>query len=237
MILLPAIDIYEGNAVRLLGGDYGKVTIYGNPLDMAKRFEDAGAEWIHVVDLNGAESSGNNFDIIEKISSRTSLKVESGGGLRDESKVKALLDAGAKRAVLGTICATATEKVGEMIEKFGAEAIVCGLDVKDGKIAVRGWKEKSELTALQLGKTLADMGAKYFLHTDVSRDGMLSGANIDGTAILTEKLNACVIASGGVKDINDIKRIKERGIYAAILGKAYYENKVDLKEALKLCAN
>lgn len=237
MILFPAIDIYNGKAVRLLGGDYNKVTVYGTPLDMAKRFADAGAEWIHVVDLNGAESSGDNFKIIEEIATKTSLKIESGGGLRNRDRIKSLLDAGAKRAVLGTICVTDTEKAGEMIEEFGADAIVCGLDAKDGKVAVRGWKEKSELTPSQLGKKLAEYGAEYFLYTDVSRDGMLTGVNVESTAKLSKELNAHVIASGGVKDINDIIAIKERGIYGAIVGKAYYENKINIDEAIKLCMN
>lgn len=237
MILFPAIDIYDGKAVRLLGGDYGKVTVYGDPLDMAKRFEDAGAEWVHVVDLNGAESSGDNFGIVEKISSHTSLKVESGGGLRDRGRVASLLSAGAVRAVLGTVCVTDPEAVGRIISEFGSEAVVCGLDAKDGKVAVRGWKEKADVTPLLLGKKLVGLGAKYFLYTDVSRDGMLTGANVEATAELGEKLGACVIASGGVKDIRDLCEIKSRGIYGAVLGKAYYENIIDIKEAVKLCAN
>ncbi len=237
MILFPAIDIYEGKAVRLLGGDYGKVTVYGDPLDMAKRFEDAGAEWLHVVDLNGAENSGDNFGIIEKISSRTSLKIESGGGLRNRGRISSLLCAGAARAVLGTICVTEPESIERFVSEFGAESIVCGLDAKDGKVAVKGWKEKSEETPLSLGKKLAGAGVKYFLYTDVSRDGMLTGANIDATAALGEALGANVIASGGVKDLDDLKEIRRRGIYGAVLGKAYYENKIDIKEAVKLCMN
>ena len=234
MILFPAIDIYDGQAVRLLGGDYKKITVYGDPLDMAKRFADTGAKWVHIVDLNGAEDSGNNFKIIEQIATKTNLKIETGGGIRSREKIKNTLDTGATRVILGTICASSPDFAGEMVSLFGSEAIVCGLDVKNGKIAIKGWKENSEHTAYSLGKTLTDMGVKYFIHTDVSRDGMLSGANVDGTKELQEKLNACVIASGGVKDIDDLIRIKNSEIYGAILGKAYYENKINLEEALKL---
>lgn len=235
MILFPAIDIYNGKAVRLLGGDYAQVTVYGDPLDMAKRFEDAGAQWVHVVDLNGAESSGDNFDAIGAIAAKTKLKVQSGGGLRSRERVRRLLDAGAARAVLGTVCTTDTAAVGAWLAEFGSEAIVCGLDAKDGKVAVRGWKESADVTPLALGTQLAALGAKYFLYTDVSRDGMLTGANVEATAELSEKLGANVIASGGVKDPADLAAIKRRGIYGAILGKAYYEKKVDIREAIKIC--
>lgn len=235
MILFPAIDIYNGRAVRLLGGDYSKVTVYGTPLDMAKRFEDAGAEWVHVVDLNGAESSGDNFAVIGEIAAKTKLKVQSGGGLRDTLRVKRLLDAGAARAVLGTVCVTQPDLVTELLKEFGSESVVCGLDAKDGKVAVRGWKENSDVTPLRLGEKLKASGVKYFLYTDVSRDGMLTGANVESTADLSQKLGVNVIASGGVKDIGDLAEIKRRGIYGAILGKAYYENKVDIKEAIELC--
>ena len=235
MILFPAIDIYNGRAVRLLGGDYSQVTVYGDPLEMAKRFGDAGAEWVHVVDLNGAESSGDNFDIIGKIAAQTKLKVQSGGGLRDRARVKRLLDAGAARVVLGTVCVTQPAAVDEMLTEFGSEAIVCGLDAKNGKVAVRGWKENADVSPLELGKRLKALGAKYFLYTDVSRDGMLTGANVEMTVELSQKLGVSVIASGGVKDIGDLKAIKERGIYGAILGKAYYEKKIEIEEAIKLC--
>ena len=131
MIIFPAIDIYAGKAVRLRGGKFDEVTVYGDPVDMAKRFLDAGAQWLHVVDLNGAEGSGNNFLVIEKIAAM-SLCVQSGGGLRDRARIKELLSAGAKRAVLGTICADNPNKVAELLSEFGTESIVCGLDVKDG---------------------------------------------------------------------------------------------------------
>ncbi len=232
MIIFPAIDIYAGKAVRLRGGKFDEVTVYGDPVDMAKRFLDAGAQWLHVVDLNGAEGSGNNFLVIEKIAAM-SLCVQSGGGLRDRARIKELLSAGAKRAVLGTICADNPNKVAELLSEFGTESIVCGLDVKDGKVAVRGWKETAPLTPLELGKKLCGYGAKYFLFTDVSRDGMLEGVNADATVELQEKLSASVIASGGVKDISDIVALKQRGLYGAIIGKAYYENKIDIGEAIK----
>ena len=233
MIVFPAIDIYGGKAVRLKGGRFDDVTVYGDPLDMAKRFEDAGARWLHVVDLNGAEGSGNNFGVIEKIASQTSLHVQSGGGLRDKKRVSELLSAGATRAVLGTVCANEPEFAAELINELGAEAIVCGLDVKNGKVAIKGWKETSAVTPFELGGKLCAYGAKYFLFTDVSRDGMLEGVNVDATAELQEKLGANVIASGGVKDIEDIIALKKRGLYGAIVGKAYYENKIDIREAIK----
>lgn len=236
MILFPAIDIYNGRAVRLLGGDYRQLTTYGKPLEMAKRFEDAGAEWVHVVDLNGAEGSGNNFDVINSIVTSTKLKVQSGGGLRDLMKVKQLLSAGATRAVLGTVCVTDPLLVARMISNFGSESIVCGLDAKDGKVTVHGWKENSDMTPLSLGLTLKESGARYFLYTDVSRDGMLTGVNAEATAELSEALEANVIASGGVKDIADLEKLKQTGVYGVVMGKAYYENKIDIKEALELCA-
>ena len=237
MIIFPAIDIYDGKAVRLRGGKFDDVTVYGQPLDMAKRFSDAGAEWLHVVDLNGAEGSGNNFSVIEKIAVSTSLKVQSGGGLRDKSRIRNLFGAGAERAVLGTVCAELPDKAADIIAEFGAESIVCGLDAKDGKVAVRGWKDTASLTPLDLGNILTAAGAKYFLFTDVARDGMLGGVNADATAELQKKLGAFVIASGGVKDMSDIVSLKKRGIYGAIIGKAYYENKIDLREAIDYVGN
>ena len=233
MIIFPAIDIYGGKAVRLRGGKFDDITVYGDPLDMAKRFEDAGAKWLHVVDLNGAEGSGNNFSVIEKIASVTSLKVQSGGGIRDKVRIRNLLTSGAERAVLGTVCAENPDVAGEMISEFGTESIVCGLDLKDGRVAVRGWKETSALTPLELGGKLCSAGAKYFLFTDISRDGMLGGANVLATAELQDKLGAYVIASGGVKDMSDIIALKDRNLYGAIIGKAYYEKKIDIKEAIE----
>lgn len=227
--IFPAIDIYNGKAVRLRGGSYKDITVYGDPVDMAKRFIDIGAEWIHVVDLNGAESSGDNFGIIERIAS-TSLKVQSGGGLRSSDRVRSLINAGASRAILGTICATDLVLTGDILSEFG-EKIVCGLDVKDGKVAIRGWKDTAAQTPEELGRSLYEKGARYFLYTDVSRDGMLTGVNVQATAALQKALNANVIASGGVASIDDIYAIIEAGIYGAIVGKAYYENKIDLKEA------
>lgn len=235
MILFPAIDIYEGKAVRLYGGDYSKVTVYGEPAEIARRFEDAGAEWVHIVDLNGAESSGTNFDKISQIASGTRLKIQTGGGVRSAQRAKELLDSGATRVVFGTVCVTEPETVEEALASYGTEAVVCGLDARDGLVAVRGWKERSALTPEELGKRLTRAGVRYFLYTDVSRDGKLTGVDIDGTAALSKALGADVIASGGVKDLSDLERLKERGVYGAILGKAYYENKIDLKEALRIC--
>lgn len=229
--IFPAIDIYNGKAVRLLGGSYDKVTVYGDPADIAKKFADCGAEWVHVVDLNGAEGSGDNFRIIEKIASGP-LKVQSGGGLRGEARVRSLFDAGAERAVLGTVCVSDPELTSRLLDEYG-EKIVCGLDVKDGKVAVRGWKEKDARTPLQLGKELKVAGAKYFLFTDISRDGMLTGANVKATAELQRELGVNVIASGGVAGMDDIRAIADAGIYGAIIGKAYYENKIDIEEALE----
>lgn len=237
MILFPAIDILHGKAVRLLGGDYNRSTVYGDPLEIAKRFADAGATWLHVVDLNGAANDGNNFGMIERIVKATGLNVEAGGGFRNRQRIVDLLNAGGMRAVLGTVCATEPETVGEFLSEFGAEAVVCGLDVKDGCVAVRGWKETSPITPLALGKKLVGFGAKYFLFTDVSRDGMLTGVNVEATVRLAEDLHADVIASGGVKDIGDLARLKEKCVYGAVLGKAYYENKIKIEEAIALCAN
>lgn len=229
--IFPAIDLYGGKAVRLRGGSYSDVTVYGDPVETAKIFADAGAEWVHVVDLNGAENSGDNFGIIEKIASRTALKVQSGGGVRSERRAEELFSAGAERVVIGTICATDPRLTNELLGRFG-DRIVCGLDVKDGKVAIRGWKENAGVSPEELGKTLKAAGAKYFLFTDVSRDGMLTGANVKATAELQQKLDACVIASGGVAGPQDIRAIADAGIYGAIIGKAYYEHKIDIKEAL-----
>lgn len=229
--IFPAIDIFDGKAVRLLGGSYSDITVYGDPLDTAKKFADCGAEWVHVVDLNGAEGSGNNFTVIESIAAHTPLKVQSGGGLRNAERVKSLFSAGAARAVLGTVCVSDPQLTQTMLDEYG-ERIVCGLDVRNGKVAIRGWKETAALTPDELGGRLCGMGAKYFLFTDVSRDGMLTGADVKSTAELQKRLCACVIASGGVSGMDDIRAIADAGIYGAIIGKAYYEHKIDLKEAL-----
>ena len=234
MEILPAIDLKDGKAVRLSKGLMESAKIYfDEPWQVAKKFEEFGSNWLHLVDLNGAfKGSPANLEQIEKIRKNCNLKIELGGGIRDEKTIKMYLELGVDRLILGSIALKEPDFVKEMAKKY---PIVVGIDAKDGYVAVEGWGEVSEVKAEDLAKEFANAGVEAIICTDISKDGMLSGVNVDFTESIAISSGIETIASGGVKGIEDIIACKENGkIAGVIIGKAFYEGKIDLKEAIKI---
>ncbi len=235
MILFPAVDILNGQSVRLLHGNFDKVTVYGDPVEMARKWADQGAEYLHIVDLNGArEGKSVNLSAIERIVRSVKIPVQLGGGIRTMSDIAERLDSGVKRVILGTVCCKDPEIVKQAVDKFGAERIVAGIDAKDGKVAVHGWEESSDLSPYELGKKMYSFGLRYAVFTDISRDGALTGVNTDSCVKMAQTTGLNVIASGGVSSPDDLKALKAKNLYGAILGKALYEKKFDVKEATEI---
>lgn len=234
MILLPAIDLYEKKVVRLTRGDYAQMTVYNNdPVAQAASFQEAGAQWLHTVDLEGAkDGSTPNYSVIEAICKETSLKVEIGGGIRSLDTIQKYLDAGVEQVILGTKAVTAPAFLEESLEKFGSH-IAVGVDIKDGKIAIKGWLETAQDSVEDFFTKLCRLGVSTVICTDVSKDGMLAGTNVDLYRQLSQQFSLDLIASGGVSSQEDLARLKELGLYGAILGKALYTGALDLKAALK----
>lgn len=235
MKIFPAIDLYEGKAVRLLRGDYNNITVYSeNPLETATEFERLGATELHTVDLEGARDGGTpNIEIIKSIVQNTLLNVEVGGGIRSEDTVKAYLDAGVKRVILGTAAVTDERFLKETVSLYG-EKIAVGADVKDGKVAIKGWLEKSEYGTFEFFEKLEKTGVSTVICTDVSKDGALQGTNRALYKELSKKFNVNIIASGGVSSLDDIKALNEMNLYGAIIGKAYYTGAIKIDEALEV---
>ena len=233
MIILPAIDLKDGKAVRLSKGLMDSAKIYSDePWQVAKRFEQMGSQWLHLVDLNGAfAGEPKNLEQIKKIRANCNLKMELGGGIRDEDTIKMYLDLGVDRLILGSIALKSPDFVKEMASKY---PIAVGIDAIDGMVAVEGWAELSSMKATDLAKEFADAGVEAIICTDVGRDGMLSGINVEFTRLLADVSGIPTIASGGLRDIEDIKRLIEAKIYGTIVGKAFYEGTLDLEEAFKL---
>ncbi|QFT90587.1 1-(5-phosphoribosyl)-5-[(5-phosphoribosylamino)methylideneamino] imidazole-4-carboxamide isomerase [Bacillus sp. THAF10] len=235
-IIYPAIDMRRGKCVRLLQGDYTKETIYGDsPYEMAEQFAKQGAEWIHMVDLDGAkEGRPVNDSFVLDVARKLPVKVQIGGGIRTASDVEYYLSQGVDRVILGSAAINNPAFVCEMLRKYG-EKIAIGLDAKDGFVATEGWVETSTFKATELGKELAEAGAKTFIFTDIATDGMLSGPNIEATAELARATGAEVIASGGVSSLEDLKALRQyvdTGVAGSIVGKAIYTNKINLEQAL-----
>lgn len=235
MLILPAIDLYDKKAVRLYKGDYNEMTVYSNnPIEIARKFQECGATYIHMVDLEGAKNGTTpNIDEVRKVVDYTDLKVEIGGGIRDEETVQKYIDIGVERVILGTAAVTDDEFLCKMVSKY-KEAIAVGVDLKDGHVAIKGWTEKSALTADEFFKHLSDIGVKTVICTDISKDGAMQGTNRELYKELSEKYTMDIVASGGVSSIDDIKALKDMNLYGAILGKAYYIGAVDLKEAVEV---
>ena len=234
MTIFPAIDLKDGQAVRLTKGLMDSAKIYSNePYELAKYFEEAGSEWLHVVDLNGAfAGEPKNLEQIKKIREATNLKMQLGGGIRDEETIQRYLDLGINRLILGSIAVKNPEFVKNMAQKY---PIAVGIDAIDGYVAVEGWAETSEMKATDLAKEFANAGVEAIICTDVGRDGTLSGVNVDFTLDIARASGVDTIASGGVSSIEDVRRlIDAKEVYGVIIGKAYYEGKLDLKEAFKL---
>ncbi len=234
MILLPAIDLYEKKAVRLYKGDYAQMTVYSEkPLAVAGDFASAGAEWIHLVDLEGARYGDTpNLEIVSEIVSETGLRAEIGGGIRRMETAQRYLDAGVRRVILGTAAVTDDGFLREALAAFGA-AVAVGADVKDGYIAIRGWREQSAQTLEAFLSQMEELGVRTVICTDISRDGAMRGTNRALYRALSARFSMDLIASGGVSSLEDIGALREQGLYGAILGKAYYTGAVDLREALE----
>jgi phosphoribosylformimino-5-aminoimidazole carboxamide ribotide isomerase len=231
--LLPAIDLKDGKVVRLTKGLMETAKIYSSePWEVAKHFEELGSEWVHLVDLNGAfAGEPRNLEQIKKIRKNTTLKLELGGGIRDEKTINNYLNLGIDRVILGSIAVKNPKFVMSMAKKY---PIVVGIDAINGFVAVEGWAKTSEMRATDLAKEFAECGVKAIICTDVNRDGMLTGVNVDFTKSIKDISGVETIASGGVKDIEDIRILLKNEIDGVIIGKAFYEGKLNLKEAFKV---
>ena len=232
MEIFPAIDLKDGKAVRLTKGLMESAKVYSSePWELAKRFEEMGSKWLHIVDLNGAfAGEPKNIAQIEKIRKNTNLKIELGGGIRDEDTIKKYLDLGINRLILGSIAAREPKKVINLADKY---PIAVGIDAKDGFVAVDGWGDSSGIKASELAKFYENSKIECIIATDISKDGTLSGLNIDFILEIQNASKKRVIASGGVASEEDIKKVKENGIYGVIIGKAFYEGKINLEKILK----
>ena len=236
MKLFPAIDLYEGQAVRLLKGDYAQKTVYSSdPLAVARGFREAGAEYIHMVDLEGARDGGTpNFDLVAQVARTTGLKVEIGGGVRTEEVVRRYLDAGVLRVILGTAAVEDQDFLAALVARY-SQRIAVGVDVKDGLVAIKGWTQVSELTLEGFCRTLEQMGVKTVICTDISKDGAMQGTNRELYRRLSGTFSMDLVASGGVSTLEDVIALRDMGLYGAILGRAIYNGGVDLKKAIEVC--
>jgi len=235
MKLFPAIDLYEGKAVRLFLGNYNEMTVYNDdPLSVAKDFEAAGMSCVHLVDLEGAKNGTTpNIDIIKSIAENTSLFVEVGGGIRNMETVEKYLSCGVDRVILGTAAVTDEEFLVEAIKKHG-DRIAVGADVKDGYIAIKGWLENSQYTLFEFFEKMQKTGVKYIICTDISKDGAMRGTNLAMYSELSRRFDMCITASGGVSSLQDVELLNKMGLYGAIIGKAYYTGAISLKEAAEV---
>lgn len=234
MELFPAIDLREGQAVRLFQGDYDQMTVYSrNPADVAKSFKEKGAKNLHLVDLDGAKDGKLvNFQSIKEIISDMDLFVEVGGGIRDEERICQYLDLGVGRVILGTIAVQDPEFLEKMVSRY-KEKIAVGVDVKDGFVAINGWKEVTEREGMEFCRYLSQIGVKTVIYTDISRDGGLKGTNLEAYRRLAEIPELDIVASGGISFEEEITQLKDV-VYGAILGKALYDGLLDLEQALRL---
>lgn len=239
MRIIPAIDIIDGKCVRLTKGDYDTKKIYNeNPLEVAKAFEDAGIEYLHLVDLDGAKAQHIvNFRVLESITSKTNLKIDFGGGLKSNEDLHIAFNSGAQQITGGSIAVKSPEVFESWIAKYGSQKIILGADCKDQKIAVSGWKEQSNLEVIQFIKDYQKKNIKYVICTDISKDGMLEGPSID---LYNNIIQICsnsssaqsikLIASGGITSVDDLDKLQDIGCEGAIIGKAIYENRISLKD-------
>ena len=235
MRIFPAIDLFDGKAVRLFKGDYNDMTVYSeNPEEIAKDFKSQGARYIQLVDLEGAKTGGTpNFETVTRIVNSTDLKAEIGGGIRNMDVVDKYLSLGVSRVILGTAAVTDRKFLLGAVKAFG-DKIAVGVDIKDGFVAIKGWVEKSTLEAFDFCNELESIGVKTIICTDISKDGAMQGTNHGLYDELKKRTNLNIIASGGVSSISDIERLKNSGIYGAIVGKAYYTGAISIKEAVEV---
>lgn len=235
MIVYPAIDLRGGKVVRLKEGNPNRQTTFSeNPVETAKQWIDQGATWLHMVNLDGAFAAANDNGRILQQVAQLGIPVQFGGGLRTMDDISRAIDQGAARVVLGTVAIKQPEIVEQAVQRWGAESICVALDARDGKIATHGWQQVTEVTPVELGKAMAEVGVRHALFTDVSRDGGLTGVNIEATVALGEATHLQVIASGGVSTITELEALRDSGAVAgAVIGMALYEGKLSLRDALK----
>ena len=240
MTIYPAIDLRGGKCVRLFQGLASEETIYfEDPLDAAEKWIQEGAKHMHLVDLDGAFSGGSaNLDAVQKIAQETQLRVQLGGGMRDNSSVKKALSLGLSRVIIGTRACTDPQWVGELIKEFGPDKIVVGIDAKDGLVATKGWVETTEIGAIELARQMQDLGVRWIIHTDVATDGAMKGPNLEAQQKIAEAVPSCqIIASGGVTSSGDIDALRELSkstpnIEGVIIGRALYEGTIELSKIL-----
>ena len=235
MLIFPAIDLYDGKAVRLYKGDYAQMTVYSNnPVEIARDFAASGATCLHLVDLEGAKfGTTPNLDVIRGIIKETALFTEVGGGIRTMEVVRAYLDAGIHRVILGTAAVTDEAFLCQAVAEYG-DRIAVGVDIKDGKVAIKGWTETSALDAFDFCRKLEEMGVRTVICTDISKDGAMQGTNRELYRDLSRKFKLDIVASGGVSGIDDVTHLASLGLYGAIIGKAYYTGAISLSEAIEV---
>lgn len=236
MKLYPAIDLKDGQCVRLLQGDYNEVTVYGHdPAEMAKKWEALGGDYLHIVDLDGAKAGkGINGEAIKSIVAAIDIPIELGGGIRTIEDIRVQLERGVDRVILGSAAIKNKALVKEAVETFGADKIVVGVDAKNGMVAVEGWLEVTDTSALIFCKELEKMGVETVIYTDIAKDGMMQGPNIEETKKLVDETNLKIVASGGVSSLEDLKALDAIKVHGAIIGKAIYTGAISLEEAVAL---
>ena len=235
MKIFPAIDLYGGKAVRLVKGDYNRMTVYSDdPVSVSLDFKRLGAEYVHLVDLEGAkEGTTPNFETAVAIKNTSGLFCEIGGGIRSFDTVKKYMSAGLDRVILGTAALQDEELLKRACDEYG-ERIAVGVDIKDGFVAVKGWLEKSDTDAFSFCEKMQSLGVGTLICTDISKDGNMKGTNLELYHLLSERFSVNITASGGVSSLEDIKRLRRLNLYAAIVGKAYYIGKINLSEAIEV---
>ncbi|MFP4697621.1 MAG: 1-(5-phosphoribosyl)-5-[(5-phosphoribosylamino)methylideneamino]imidazole-4-carboxamide isomerase [Eubacteriales bacterium] len=236
MQLYPAIDIKKGQCVRLRQGQFQNVEVYSNsPEEIAEKWQELGGSFIHVVDLDGAlVGKSVNEDVIKRIVEKVNAPVQVGGGIRSIQDIERKLNLGVSRVIIGTKAVEDPKMVKEAIRLFGSDKIVIGIDAKNGLVAVEGWEKVSKLTAIDLCKQMQNIGVKTIVYTDISKDGMLMGPNVDSTGLLVSETNLDIIASGGVTSLKDLENLSKIKVQGAIIGKALYTDKINLDEAVKM---
>lgn len=234
MIIYPAVDIQDGKCVRLFQGQFGDVTVYSeDPVEMALKWERAGARYLHVIDLDGARAGEpQNVAIISRMAVQAGIPIQMGGGIRSIEKIEIILNKGIQRVILGTSAVNDPNLVKAALGAF-ENGIVVGIDARNGMVAVEGWARTSDFTAVGFARKMQDLGAKTIIYTDISRDGTLSGPNLKAMEDMRKAVGIEIIAAGGVSSIDDIRRLKETGVSGAIIGKALYTGDIDLAEALE----
>lgn len=235
MLILPAIDIKDNKCVMLSQGKFNHMKVYySNPIEVALKWQEEGANYLHLVDLNG--SIGDNLinkKSIERIIKEVNIPVQVGGGIRDEKKVEEILKLGASRVIIGTVAVENMELLQKLIGIYGNEKIVVSIDAKDGRVATRGWETINEINSMDLCKILEEIGVRTVIYTDISKDGMLTGPNFNIYRKLKENTNLNIIASGGISSLEDVKLLKKLDLYGAIIGRAFYENILSYKEVIE----